>query len=75
MNGGKVYGKWPGLKTERLYERADLAVTTDYRQVVCEALRANRADVNPKNIFPDYRFAAPLGLMRAAKARSLGSGV
>ncbi|MBV9551501.1 MAG: DUF1501 domain-containing protein [Alphaproteobacteria bacterium] len=31
VNGGKVYGDWPGLATGQLYEGRDLAVTTDFR--------------------------------------------
>jgi uncharacterized protein (DUF1501 family) len=29
--GGKVYGEWPGLAPAQLYQRRDLAVTTDFR--------------------------------------------
>lgn len=32
--GGKVYGAWPGLSTQALYEGRDLAVTTDFRSVI-----------------------------------------
>lgn len=34
VNGGKVYGKWPGLAEEDLHEGRDLAVTTDFRTVI-----------------------------------------
>jgi uncharacterized protein (DUF1501 family) len=37
--GGKVYGDWPGLSSSGLHEGRDLAVTTDFRNVlsrVCE---------------------------------------
>jgi uncharacterized protein (DUF1501 family) len=37
VKGGKVYGKWPGLANEQLYEGRDLAITTDFRQVLGEA--------------------------------------
>ena len=33
---GKIYGKWPGLEKEQLYEGRDLAVTTDFRDVLGE---------------------------------------
>ena len=33
VNGGRVYGRWPGLANEQLNEGRDLAVTTDFRQV------------------------------------------
>ena len=34
VRGGKVYGDWPGLAPERLYQSRDVAVTTDYRSIV-----------------------------------------
>ncbi len=37
VQGGRVYGKWPGMKQEQLYEGRDLAITTDFRQVLGEA--------------------------------------
>ena len=37
VKGGKVYGKWPGMSTEQLYQNRDLAITTDFRQVLGEA--------------------------------------
>src|SRR5580704_15123897 len=33
VTGGRFYGRWPGLRSERLEEVVDLAVATDYRQV------------------------------------------
>jgi uncharacterized protein (DUF1501 family) len=37
VRGGRVYGRWPGLAPEELNEGRDLAVTTDFRQVLAEA--------------------------------------
>jgi uncharacterized protein (DUF1501 family) len=37
VRGGRVYGRWPGLAQDRLYEGRDLAITTDFRQVLGEA--------------------------------------
>ncbi|HEY1298885.1 MAG TPA: DUF1501 domain-containing protein [Stellaceae bacterium] len=34
INGGRVYGDWPGLAPDRLYQRRDLAVTTDFRAAI-----------------------------------------
>jgi uncharacterized protein (DUF1501 family) len=34
VNGGRVYGDWPGLSPHQLYQRRDLAVTTDFRSVL-----------------------------------------
>jgi uncharacterized protein (DUF1501 family) len=36
--GGRVYGDWPGLAPAQLYERRDLAVTTDFRSVLAVIL-------------------------------------
>src|SRR5947208_14297804 len=36
VRGGKVYGDWPGLKNEQLYEGLDLALTSDFRNYVVE---------------------------------------
>jgi len=37
--GGRVYGEWPGLEPEQLYQRRDLAITTDFRLVLATLLR------------------------------------
>lgn len=34
--GGKVYGDWPTLAPEKLFENRDLAVTTDFRDLFAE---------------------------------------
>jgi len=36
--GGRVFGRWPGLGSLQLDRGVDLAVTTDYRQVLKQAL-------------------------------------
>ncbi|HSD45819.1 MAG TPA: DUF1501 domain-containing protein, partial [Pyrinomonadaceae bacterium] len=36
VRGGRVYGKWPGLKSDQLYDGRDLALTTDFRDVFGE---------------------------------------
>src|SRR6516164_1775286 len=38
VNGGRVYGDWPGLSPQRLYQRRDLAVTSDFRTVLAVIL-------------------------------------
>ena len=49
VNGGQVFGDWPGLNTAALSDGQDLAVTTDYRQVLAELLtrRFDVVDVAP----------------------------
>ncbi len=55
INGGKVYGKWPGLKTGQLYESRDLAVTTDFRDVFGELAKNHLGAANLNAIFPGYQ--------------------
>ena len=49
-----MYGKWPGLATERRYEGRDLAVTTDFRDVFAEILAKRLGIGNLKPVFPGY---------------------
>lgn len=41
VRGGRLVGSWPGLNREALYERRDLAVTTDYRAVLAALLTSH----------------------------------
>jgi uncharacterized protein (DUF1501 family) len=52
VKGGKVYGKWPGLATEQLYEGRDLALTTDFRDVFAEIAVRHMGATKPNAIFP-----------------------
>ena len=38
VQGGKVYGDWRGLSSDQLYQGRDLAVTTDFRDVIATVL-------------------------------------
>jgi uncharacterized protein (DUF1501 family) len=52
--GGKVYGDWPGLAREQLYEGRDLALTTDFRDVLGEIVAKHLGVANPKTVFPNH---------------------
>ncbi len=54
VKGGKVYGRWPGLDQSQLYEGRDLALTTDFRQVLGEAMTKHMASPNLQTVFPGY---------------------
>ena len=54
VKGGKVYGQWPGLAPEQLYEQRDLAVTTDFRDVLSEAVYQHMGNRSIKAVFPNY---------------------
>jgi uncharacterized protein (DUF1501 family) len=50
--GQKVYGKWPGMDKHQLYEERDLAITTDFRQVLGEAAFKTLGSRNMETVFP-----------------------
>jgi uncharacterized protein (DUF1501 family) len=54
VKGGKVYGRWPGLDQSQLYEGRDLALTTDFRQVIGEAVVRHMGNKNLTDVFPGY---------------------
>jgi uncharacterized protein (DUF1501 family) len=54
VKGGKVYGRWPGLNQSQLYEGRDLALTTDFRQVLGEAVVRHMGNKNLNEVFPGY---------------------
>jgi uncharacterized protein (DUF1501 family) len=60
VRGGNLYGQWPGLATAQLDQGVDLAVTTDYRQVLAAALGA--VGLPGHNSFPGWKPTGKLGL-------------
>jgi uncharacterized protein (DUF1501 family) len=62
VRGGRVYGHWPGLQSEQLYEGRDLALTTDFRSVLSEAVAHQLGLRNLKGVFPNFT-AKPLGIL------------
>jgi len=52
--GGKVYGKWPGLEDSQLNEGRDLAVTTDFRRVLSEAVYQHLRNHKVETVFPGF---------------------
>ncbi len=64
--GGKVYGRWPGLEREHLYEGRDLNVTTDFRTVLGELVQRHLGNNDIKYVFPGFTYdpRKALGLVR-----------
>jgi uncharacterized protein (DUF1501 family) len=54
VRGGTVYGRWPGLNSDQLYEGRDLALTTDFRDVFGEVARKHLGTPNVQAVFPGY---------------------
>jgi len=64
VNGGQVFGAWPGLHNDQLYDHADLAITTDYRQVLSELLARRLGNTDIATVFPGYNPSGDLGIYR-----------
>ncbi len=54
VNGGRVHGEWPGLAPENLYGPGDLAITTDFRDVLGEVVQKRLQNHKLAEIFPGY---------------------
>ena len=63
VNGG-LYGQWPGLGPEQLFDNADLQVTTDFRRVLSEILIRRLGNPRLGQIFPGYSNYTPLGVVQ-----------
>jgi len=60
VKGGKVYGDWPTLAPDKLFQNRDLAVTTDFRDVFGEicARHFNVPMADMPTLFPHYAVEA-----------------
>ncbi len=67
VQGGKVYGEWPGLEQEQHYEGRDLAITTDFRTVLSEVVQTHLGKQDLSAVFPGYA-AEPSKFRRFLKA-------
>lgn len=64
LNGGKVYGQWPGLSPEALASPGDLAITTDFRLVLSELVSKHLLNPALDQIFPGFTDLQVLGLVK-----------
>src|SRR6185312_2687948 len=63
VRGGQVYGDWPGLAEHQLYEGRDLALTTDFRDVLGEVVSRHLGNRELGRVFPGYTAWNFRGLM------------
>lgn len=63
VKGGKIYGEWPGLETEQLWEGRDLALTTDFRAVLGELVIRHLGNKDLSKVFPGYESPAFRGVL------------
>jgi uncharacterized protein (DUF1501 family) len=64
VNGGSVLGRWPGLDPEQRFEGRDLAVTTDFRELVGEVVRRHLGVTDLGPIFPGFTPTKSPGVIR-----------
>lgn len=64
INGGKIHGHWPGIHNNSLFGPGDLAVTTDYRNVLAEILKVTIGNDNVNKVFPGLTYS-PIGVMKS----------
>jgi uncharacterized protein (DUF1501 family) len=69
-----IFGDWPGLQTDQLDERRDLAITTDYRRVLSEILVRRLKNPNISTVFPGFSDYRPLNLVKGSDAGVLRRG-
>jgi uncharacterized protein (DUF1501 family) len=60
IRGGHVYSRWPGLAAKEL-DAGNLAVTTDYRQVVSDVIAHRLHNDQLQQVFPGLRYR-PVGV-------------
>jgi uncharacterized protein (DUF1501 family) len=67
VRGGKVHGRWPGLGSGALYEGRDLALTTDFRDLLGELLARHLGARDLSRVFPGHALSPSAfpGVMRA----------
>lgn len=61
--GGRVHGRWPGLAPDQLIGPGDLAITTDYRDVLGEIVARRLNNPQLQAVFPGYS-PQPIGIVR-----------
>jgi uncharacterized protein (DUF1501 family) len=54
VRGGRVYGRWPGLDPAQLNDGRDLALTTDFRRVLGEAVAHHLGNTQLSAVFPGF---------------------
>lgn len=54
VRGGKVHGRWPGLSAGALHEGRDLALTTDFRDLLAELLAGHLGARDLARVFPGH---------------------
>jgi uncharacterized protein (DUF1501 family) len=70
VNGGRIYGTWPGLAANQLFN-GDLDCTTDYRRVMGEILTKRQGNRRLDQVFPTIRYE-PMGIVTGDDTGTIG---
>ncbi|MCF6287985.1 MAG: DUF1501 domain-containing protein [Proteobacteria bacterium] len=62
VNGGQIYGSFPGIADEDLYQNTDLQMTTDFRQPLSDIVKNFLGNPNIATVFPGYTGSHNIGL-------------
>jgi uncharacterized protein (DUF1501 family) len=54
VRGRRVAGRWPGMSDDQLYQARDLAVTTDFRDVLAEVVSRHLGVADLAQVFPGF---------------------
>jgi uncharacterized protein (DUF1501 family) len=65
VRGGRIYGEWPGLAREQLYQGRDLDVTTDFRTVLSELVAKQIGNRDLGTVFPGFHESRRCGILAA----------
>ena len=64
INGGKIYGNFPGISNDDLYLNADLAVTIDFRWPLSDIVLNHLGNSDIPSVFPGYTGDNNMGLIQ-----------
>ncbi|WP_395376670.1 DUF1501 domain-containing protein [Marinicella sp. W31] len=62
VNGGQIYGTFPGITDDDLYLNTDLEATTDFRLPLMDIMKNFMGNPQVNEIFPGYTGGTSLGL-------------
>ena len=65
VNGGQVFGDWPGLDASNLEQGEDLKITTDLRTILAELLTKRLGGSNIDYVFPGFSGVVSAGVFSA----------
>lgn len=75
VNGGRLYGEWPGIRDGERFQGEDIQALTDYRTVLGEILSKRLGNPNRDTVFPGFTDAGSLGVVAGSSAATGDSAI